>query len=71
MIPFLSAAVSALILGNSGRTLREKFTIFFISPKDIDKDNLNIASVLRFVFWVSLIVSIWMITTICRRKGSF
>lgn len=71
LLPVLIFLVSALILGNSGRNLKEKLTIFFLTPDNIDRDSYNLISILRFCFWVSLIVSVWMITRICRGRGTF
>ncbi len=71
LLPILIFLVSALILGNSGRDLKEKITIFFLTPDNIDRDSYNLISILRFCFWVSLIVSVWMIIKICKGRGTF
>lgn len=71
LLPVLIFLVSALILGNSGRDLKEKITIFFLTPDNIDRDSYNLISILRFCFWVSLVVSVWMINMICRGRGTF
>ena len=71
LLPILIFLVSALILGNSGRDLKEKITIFFLTPDNIDRDSYNLISILRFCFWVSLVVSVWMIIKICKGRSTF
>ncbi len=71
LLPFLIFIISALILGNSGRNLKEKFTIFLITPVDIDRDSSNLISILRFCFWVSLAASVWIVINVYKKRGTF
>lgn len=66
LLPFLILLISALILGNAGRNYKEKITLFFFSPGDIDKESSALIAALRFFFWVSLLVSSWMIYRVLR-----
>jgi len=61
LLPFLTLLISALVLGNAGRNLKEKITLFFFSPTDTDRESANLIAALRFFFWASLLVSAWMI----------
>ncbi len=61
LVPFLMLLFSALVLGNAGRNPREKITLFFFSPSDTDKDSARLINALRFFFWISLLVSAWMV----------
>jgi hypothetical protein len=61
LIPFLTLLFTALVLGNAGRNLKEKITLFFFSPEDTDKGSSTLIAALRFFFWASLLVSTWMI----------
>ena len=62
LLPFFGLLISALILGNAGRTLSEKITIFFLTPRDVDKDSANLLIFLRAAFWVSLLLSAFIIS---------
>jgi hypothetical protein len=64
LLPFLTLLISALILGNAGRTSREKVSLFFHSPDDTDKASSDLIKVLRVCFWISLVISIWMVSKI-------
>ena len=66
LLPFFTLLISALILGNAGRNAREKITLFFYSPDDTDKDSSKLIAVLRFCFWISLFVSVWMVYTVLK-----
>lgn len=61
LVPFLTLLFSALVLGNAGRNPKEKITLFFYSPSDTDRESVNLIAALRFFFWISLVVSAWMI----------
>ncbi len=61
LLPFLALFFSALVLGNAGRNLKEKITLFFYSPPDTDKESSALISALRFFFWISFFVSAWLI----------
>jgi hypothetical protein len=61
LLPFFIVLISALILGNAGRNTAEKATIFFYSPRDVEKDSATLLVFLRAAFWVSLFLSVWMI----------
>ena len=61
LVPFLTLLFSALVLGNAGRNPKEKITLFFYSPSDTDRESANLIAALRFFFWISLLVSTWMI----------
>ncbi len=69
LLPCLFVLLTALILGNSGRTLKEKFTIFIYSPDDIDNDSSVPIAVLRWCFWISVILSTWIIIGIIMNRG--
>ncbi len=64
LLPFFTLLISALILGNAGRNYKERITLFFFSPEDTDKASSALINVLRVCFWISLIISIWMISKI-------
>ncbi len=64
LLPFLVVVFTALVLGNAGRTSREKVSLFFHSPGDTDKASSDIIKLLRVCFWISLIVSIWIVSKI-------
>ena len=64
LLPFFAVLISALVLGNAGRTPREKVSLFFRSPDDADKASSEIIKVLRVCFWISLVISIWMVSKI-------
>ena len=66
LLPFLTLLISALILGNAGRNYKEKITLFFFSPEDTDRESANLIAALRFFFWISLLVSAWMIYRVLR-----
>ncbi|HSB31378.1 MAG TPA: hypothetical protein VLD55_07225 [Candidatus Sulfobium mesophilum] len=66
LLPFFTLLISALILGNAGRNAREKITLFFYSPDDTDKDSSKLIAALRFCFWISLFVSVWMVYTVLK-----
>ncbi len=66
LLPFLTLMVSAIIIGNAGRNYREKMTLFFFSPDDTDKESAAIISVLRVLFWASLLVSAWMVFAVLK-----
>jgi hypothetical protein len=66
LLPFLTLLFSALVLGNAGRNLKEKITLFFFSPADTARESAKSIAALRFFFWVSLFVSAWMIYSIFR-----
>ncbi len=61
LLPFLTLLFSALVLGNAGRNLKEKITLFFYSPEDTGKESAALIAALRFFFWISLLVSGWVI----------
>ena len=64
LLPFFIVLISALILGNAGRNMGEKVTLFFYTPRDVEKDSANLLIFLRAAFWVSLFLSVWMIAKI-------
>ena len=61
LLPFFVVLISALILGNAGRNMAEKVTLFFYTPRDVEKDSANLLIFLRAAFWVSLFISVWMV----------
>ncbi len=61
LLPFFTLLISALILGNAGRSTREKIMLFFYSPHDTDRESLKLITALRFFFWISFVVSAWMV----------
>jgi len=69
MVPFFLLLFSFLVLSNTGRTLKEKFTIFIYNPENTGKGSSGLMTVLRGVFWVSLFICLWMIISIIRHKG--
>ena len=64
LLPFLTLLISALVLGNAGRNLKEKVTLFFFSPEDTDKESASLIAFFRFAFWISFFLSSWMIIKI-------
>jgi hypothetical protein len=60
LLPFFVVLISALILGNAGRNWQEKITLFFCSPQDVERDSVNLLNILRVAFWVSLVLSSWL-----------
>jgi hypothetical protein len=60
LLPFFVLLISTLVLGNAGRNLKEKFTLFFYSPRDVEKDSANLLIFLRAAFWISLLLSAWI-----------
>lgn len=66
LLPFLTLLISALILGNAGRDHKEKLTLFFYSPEDTDKESYALIAALRFFFWISLLVSAWIVYGVLR-----
>lgn len=69
LIPFLLFVISTLVLINAGRHPKEKITIFFITPENIDKDSSAIISIVRFIFWTSLIASVYIVHLIYSNRG--
>ncbi len=61
LLPFFIVLISALILGNAGRNSKEKVTLFFYTPGDVEKDSANLLIYLRAAFWISLFLSVWLI----------
>jgi hypothetical protein len=61
LLPFFIVLISALILGNAGRNVAEKITLFFYSPRDVQKDSVALLAYLRAAFWISLFLSVWLI----------
>ncbi len=57
LLPFFIVLISALILGNAGRNYKEKVTLFFYSPRDVEKDSVALLLYLRVAFWISLFLS--------------
>lgn len=66
LLPFFTLLISALILGNAGRNYKEKITLFFYSPTDTGRDSASLIAFLRVAFWISLLVSAWMIYVVLR-----
>lgn len=66
LLPFLVVVFTALVLGNAGRTSREKVSLFFRSPDDTDKASSDLIKLLRACFWISLSISIWIVSKIFR-----
>jgi hypothetical protein len=69
LLPFLTLLFSALVLGNAGRNHKEKITLFFFSPDDTDRESAKLIVALRVFFWISLLVSAWMIYGALRSGG--
>ncbi len=61
LLPFFIVLISALVLGNAGRNNKEKVTLFFYTPGDVDKDSVTLLLYLRAAFWISLFLSFWLI----------
>lgn len=70
LMPVLAMLICGLVLFSAGRTPRERLTIFFDTPKDSGRDE-GLITIIRFIFWVSLIVSVWMVVKTCRGRGAF
>jgi hypothetical protein len=64
LLPFFIVLISALVLGNAGRNMAEKLTLFFYNPRDVEKDSANLLLFLRAAFWVSLFLSVWMVAKV-------
>ena len=69
MIPFLLLVFSFLVLFNAGRNLKEKLTIFILNPEDASNGSSDPISFLRIIFWISLFLSVWIITGLAGHKG--
>ncbi len=69
MVPFLLLLFSFLVLSNAGRNLKEKFTIFIFNPEDAHSGSSGPMTVLRIIFWVSFILSVWIIAGLVRHRG--
>jgi len=67
-VPFLVFLFSFLVLTYSGRDFKEKFTIFLYNPEDVGRDSSGLMNVLRVSFWISFLVSSWIIIGIIRSK---
>ncbi|MDH4231943.1 MAG: hypothetical protein OEW04_07915 [Nitrospirota bacterium] len=67
-IPFLVFLFSFLVLTYAGRNFREKFTILLYNPDDVGRDSSGLINVLRVSFWISFLVSSWIIIGIIRSK---
>jgi hypothetical protein len=68
MVPFLLLVFSFLVLFNAGRNFKEKLTIFILDPEDVSRDSSGMMTVLRIIFWVSLFLSVWIITGLAGHK---
>ena len=60
LLPFFVLLISTLVLGNAGRNPKEKVTLFFYSPRDVERDSANLLIFLRAAFWISLLLSAWI-----------
>jgi hypothetical protein len=69
MAPFLLFLFSFLVLSNAGRNLKEKFTILLFNPEDVPRSSSGLMTVLRFIFWISLFLSAWIIIGLAGRRG--
>jgi len=69
MVPFLMLLFSFLVLSYTGRNLKEKLTIFIFNPGDVSKGSSDLMTVLRIIFWISLFLSVWIITGLAGRAG--
>lgn len=69
LLPFLLLLFSFLVLSNAGRNLKEKLTIFIFNPEDAFKGSSDLMTVLRIIFWISIFLSVWIITGLARHAG--
>lgn len=69
LLPFLLLLFSFLVLSNAGRNLKEKLTIFIFNPEDASKGSSDLMTVLRIIFWISIFLSVWIITGLARHAG--
>ena len=69
LLPLLMLFFSFLVLSNTGRSFKEKLTIFIYNPGNTGKDSSNLIVVLRISFLLSLFICLWMIISIIRHKG--
>jgi hypothetical protein len=69
MVPFLLLLFSFLVLSYAGRNLKEKLTIFIFNPEDAPKGSSGLVTVLRIIFWISLFLSVWIITGLAGHAG--
>lgn len=70
LLSFFVVVFCALLLINAGRTFPERIGIFFNTPRDSGRDE-GLITIVRFIFWVSLIVSAWIVVKLCRGRGAF
>jgi hypothetical protein len=68
LLPFLILLFSFLVLSYAGRNIKEKLTIFLYNPEDTGKDSSGLMNILRVSFWISFLVSSWIIIGIIRSK---
>jgi len=68
LLPFLILLFSFLVLTYAGRNIKEKLTILFYNPENTGKDSSGLMNVLRVSFWISLLLSSWIIIGIIRSK---
>ena len=68
LLPFLILLFSFLVLTYAGRNFREKMTILLYNPEDVGKNSSGLMNVLRVSFWISFLVSSWIIIGIIRSK---
>ena len=69
MVPFLLLLFSFLVLSYAGRNLKEKLTIFIFNPDDSTRGSSGMMTVLRIIFWISLFLSVWIITGLAGHAG--
>jgi len=69
LLPLLILLFSFLVLFNTGRNFKEKFTIILYNPDNTGKGSSNLIMFLRISFWVSFFICIWMIISIIRHRG--
>jgi len=68
LLPFLILLFSFLVLTYAGRDFKEKMTILLCNPEDTGKNSSGLMNVLRASFWISFLVSSWIIIGIIRSK---
>ncbi len=69
LAPFLMLLFSFLVLSNAGRNFKEKFTIFLFNPENAGKGSSGTMTVLRIIFWLSLLLSGWVIAGLAWHAG--
>jgi hypothetical protein len=67
LAPFLTLISSFLVLSYTGRSSKEKITIFFFNPPDAGRSSSGTLALFRIGFWVSLLLSVGMVFGMLRQ----